>query len=72
MIIVMSAVSYDGSSRNRKRCFETNATGFPDIATAEIEAARRNAMELAAGHTNVEWFVSELPDELLKLCEAFK
>lgn len=60
--MVSSAVTMLKRGDNTARCFETNALDFPTLEEAQIEADRRNAMELAAGHTNVEWYPSEQLD----------
>lgn len=62
MFMVMSATTLDGSSRNCARCFETNATGLATMVEAETEADRRNVIERAAGHFNVEWYATEQLD----------
>lgn len=69
---VMSATTLAGRSTNRARCFETNAVDIATMAEAEVEATRRNAVERAAGHTNVDWFPAEMPDmeEMMRLVQA--
>ena len=62
MYIVSAAVTLDGKSKNRKTCFELNAVNLPDMETAQKEADRRNAVEKAAGHSNVHWYPSEWVD----------
>ena len=61
MFMVMSAMTYDGTSTNRKRCFELNAINLATEGEARQEANRRNAAEKAAGHDNVEWYACEQP-----------
>lgn len=58
MYMVMAATTLDGKSSNRARCFELNATNIATKAEAEAEAVRRNKVERAAGHSNVEWYAS--------------
>lgn len=54
--IVMAGVEITAKNSNRETCFESNAVDIPTEAEAEIIAAQRNAVEKAAGHTNVMWF----------------
>jgi len=46
--------------RNNGVSFETNATGLTEDE-ANKEAARRNAVEKAAGHVGVDWFPARDP-----------
>ena len=55
--MVMSATEITPGNINQARCFDRNAIDFASKAEAQAEAARRNAVEIAAGHTNVTWFV---------------
>lgn len=66
MFMVISATSLDGKSTNRARCFETNAVNIPTKGEAELEAARRNKIERAAGHGNVEWYSCPMFDAELQ------
>jgi hypothetical protein len=60
--MVMSATTIDRKSSNYNRCFETNALGFTSLKSARLEATRRNKIEKAAGHSNVEWYaIPEMP-----------
>jgi hypothetical protein len=60
--MVSSATTITNRNSNRDRCFELNATNLATKAEAEIEAKRRNKIERAAGHTNVDWYASEMID----------
>ena len=66
--LVMAGVEHTSSNSNRETCFELNATDLPSEEAAKVEAERRNAIEHAAGHTNVLWFPMEQidPAELLR------
>lgn len=55
--IVMASVEL---GRNNGVSFETNATDLSEEA-AGAEAARRNAVEKAAGHVGVDWFPAQDP-----------
>jgi hypothetical protein len=55
--IVMASVE---PARNNGVSFDTNAVDLTEDA-AKTEAARRNAVEKAAGHVGVDWFPAQDP-----------
>lgn len=60
--MVMSAVTLTDANMSRATSFDRNAVDIATEAEAEIEAARRNAVEREAGHTNVDWYACEMFD----------
>lgn len=60
--MVMAGVEMTAANSSRETCFERNAIDLPSMEAAEAEAERRNAIERAAGHTNVLWFPMEQID----------
>jgi hypothetical protein len=53
------------SAPNAKRSFDSNAVDLTE-EEAKAEAARRNAVEIAAGHKSVDWFPCRNPLAMLK------